>query len=301
MLTWSRVFKLGLMNFWRNGWLSFIATLIMTLTLLIVFVFMIFNLVIRETTRSIEEKMDLSVYFTDEAHDEEIYILQSQVKSRPEVKTVHFVSKEEALAKWQELNISQKVKEQVTSEENPLPRSLEIKVTSPDKIESVANYLSAEKFKPIVSKISYQQNKDIVQKLIKITAFSEKVGIALSIVFVVISILVILNTVKLAIHIRKDEIEIMRLVGASDFFVRMPFIIEAFLYALFATLLSLLLIGIGLSYLSPLITNYLGDVSLNLSGYFTSHLFIIFVLELIVSSLISISCSLISIRRYLKF
>lgn len=301
MLTWSRVFKLGLINFWRNGWLSFIATLIMTLTLLIVFVFLIFNLVIRETTKSIEEKMDLSVYFTDEAKDDEIYILQSQVKMRPEVKTIHYVSKEEALIKWQELNISQKVKEQVTSEENPLPRSLEIKVISPDKIESVANYLSLDKFKSIVSKISYQQNKDIVQKLIKITAFSEKVGFVLSIVFVTISILVILNTVKLAIHIRRDEIEVMRLVGASDFFVRMPFIIEAFLYSLFATLLSLLLIGIGLSYISPLISNYLGDVSLNLNGYFTSHLFVIFILELVISSIISVSCSLISIRRYLKF
>lgn len=300
MLVWSRALKLGLINFWRNGWLSFIATLIMTLTLLIISVFLIFNLVIDETTKSIEEKMDLSVYFNDEAKDEEIYLLEKQLKSRPDVKSVEYISKDEALAKWRALNISQKVKEQVSEEENPLPRSLEIKAVSPEKIETIANYLSSEKFKTIIRRVSYQQNKDIIQKLIKITAFSQKVGLFLSIIFMTISILVILNTVKLAIHIRGPEIEVMRLVGANDLFVKLPFIFEAFLYAFFATLLSLLLIGLGLHYISPMISQYLGDVSLDLQGFFWQNLWLIFLLELAVSSILSISCSLISIKKHLK-
>lgn len=300
MLTWSRILKLGFTNFWRNSWLSLIATLIMTLTLLIISVFLIFNLVIKNTTESIKEKIDLTAYFTDEAKDDQINALINELKLRPDVKIVHFVSKTEALEKWQSLKISQTVKEQVTEEENPLPRSMDIKADQAENTGAIANFLAAEKFKPLIRRISYQQNKDIIEKLINITRFSQRIGLILSGIFLIISILVILNTVRLAIHIRGEEIGIMRLVGANDIFVRMPFVFESLLYAFFATILSLLLIGLGLHYVSPMITRYLGDVSLNLEEYFLQNIWIILIFELLVSSLLSVICSLFSIKRYLK-
>lgn len=300
MLTWSRIFKLGFTNFRRNGWLSAIAVLMMTLTLMIISFFLILNLVINTTTKSIKEKIDLSVYFTEETKDEDILSLEQILKKRPDVKEVHFISKTEALKKWRAMKIEQEVKEQISEENNPLPRSLEVKAMLPENLDSIAKYLEADTYKNMISKISYQQNKDIVERLINITKFSEKIGMILSIVFIIISILVILNTVRLAIYTRIPEIEIMRLVGASDALVKMPFIIEALLYAFISTILSLILIGIGLHYVTPMISNYLGQVNLNIESYFFSNLLLIFIFELIFSSIISIICSFISIKRYLK-
>ncbi len=300
MNTIIRVIKLGFTNFKRNWWLSSVAILIMTLTLLIISVFIIFNIVINTTTESIKKKIDLAVYFKMDSTEEQILIIEKKLKNRLDVKSVHFVSKEEALNRWQEMKISEKIKEQISDEDNPLPFSLDVKTHCPEDLESVANYLSGKGFESIVDRISYKENKDIIEKLVNITNFSRKLGLILGIIFIAISILVILNTVRLAIFTRTKEMEIMRLVGASEIFVRVPFIIEALLYALFATILSLILIWLGLYFVSPMITHYLGDINLDMQGFFIHNFGWIFLLELIISSIISVSCSIISIGKHLK-
>ena len=296
----GRIAKLGLVNFWRNGWLSFAATFIMTLTLLIISVFLIFNLVINTTTESIKTKIDLSVYFDDSATDVQIRDLKFNLEQMSEVKQITSIDKNEAYKRWQEMQKNEKIRSLVTEENNPLPRSLEIKTVSPESLEKVANIVSREEYKPFVRKVSYQENKLIVEKLINITSFSKKIGLILSIVFLIISILVIFNTIRLTIFTRETEIEIMRLVGASDSFIRTPFLIEGALYGVFATILSLFLIWLGLHFVSPMISRYLGEVSLNLEEYFLTYLPWIAFMELIGAILISVICSIISIRKNLK-
>lgn len=300
LLSLGRVIKLGFTNFWRNWWLSLVATLIMTLTLLIISIFIIFNIVINTTTNSIKEKIDLAVYFKIDTPEDQVRLVQEKLKNRLDVKSIHFVSKEEALKRWQEMKISQKIKEQISTQDNPLPFSLDVKTHRSEDLEAVANYLAGPEFSQIVDRISYKENKDIIEKLVNFTNFSRKLGLALGLVFIVISILVILNTVRLAIYTRTKEIEIMRLVGASDIFIRVPFIIEALLYSLLATLLSMLFIWIGLSFISPMITHYLGDINLDMKGFFIHNLSWIFLFELIISSFISVSCSIISMGKHLK-
>ncbi|OGD67519.1 hypothetical protein A3F08_00975 [Candidatus Berkelbacteria bacterium RIFCSPHIGHO2_12_FULL_36_9] len=295
-----RIIKLGFVNFWRNGWLSSAATLIMTLTLLIISVFLIFNLVISTTTESIKSKIDLSVYFSDEATDLQVQELKLFLQQRPDVKGVVFISKEEAFKKWQEVQKNEKIRQLVTEENNPLPRSLEVKANSPENLDSIANFLSQETYKSMIRKISYQENKDVIQKLINITKFSQKIGLILSIIFIIISILVILNTIRLTIFTRQTEIEIMRLVGANDSFIKVPFLIEGTLYGIFATFLSMVLIWLGLYLISPMITKYLGEVSLDMEGFFLANLPWIVLFELLIAILISTTCSMISIRKNLR-
>ena len=122
----------------------------------------------------------------------------------------------------------------------------------------------------------------------------------LSIIFMIVSVLVIYNTIRLTIFTRETEIEIMRLVGASDSFIRTPFIIEGMMYGIFATFLSLIFVWLGLHLISPMISKYLGEVSLNLEGYFLHNVFWIMLLELLVSILICSICTWISIRKNLK-
>lgn len=296
----GRIIKLGFTNFWRNGWLSLAATFIMTLTLLTISVFLIFNLVINTTTDAIKKKIDLSVYFTDEATDFQIRDIKLALQSRPEVQEVIYVDKTEAFRRWQEMQKNEKIKNLVTEENNPLPRSLEVKTINPESLEQIADYVSADVYKSFIRKISYQENKQIIEKLINITNFSRKIGLILSVIFLVVSILVIFNTIRLTIFTRGTEIEIMRLVGASDTFIRIPFLIEGMLYGLFATIASLILIWLGLHFVSPMITNYLGDVNLNLEGFFLENLPWIAIMELAASILISVTCSWISIRKNLK-
>ena len=332
----NRIIKLGLVNFWRNGWLSFAATFIMTLTLLTISVFMIFNLVIGSTTDAIKQKIDLAIYFQDSATDAQIRDLKFTLQQRNDVKEVIYLSKEDAYNRWQQTQKNEKIKSLVTKENNFLPRSLEVKAVSPESLEAIANYISGgnndvvsksdsgdvgqvlgintdgisvapsetestnQGYLSIIRKISYQENKNIIEKLINITKFSREIGIILSVIFLAVSILVIFNTIRLTIFTRETEIEIMRLVGASDSFIRTPFLIEGALYGIFATILSLLLIWAGLAMVSPMISRYLGDVSLNLKGFFLLNLPWIASLELMLAIMLSTSCSWISIRKNLK-
>jgi cell division transport system permease protein len=300
MLSITRIIKLGFTNFWRNGWLSLAATFIMTLTLLTISVFLIFNLVINTTTDAIKKKIDLSIYFTDEATDYQINDLKIVLQGRPDVKEVVYLDKNEAFKRWQEMQKNEKIKDLVTEENNPLPRSIEVKTTNPESLEQVANFVSADTYKSFIRKISYQENKQIIEKLINITNFSRKIGLTLSVIFLVVSILVIFNTIRLTIYTRTTEIEIMRLVGANDSFIRTPFLIEGMLYGIFATIVSLFLIWLGLHLVSPMITKYLGDVNLNLEGFFLENLPWIAIMELAAAILISVICSWISIRKNLK-
>src|SRR3990167_10108482 len=133
----KRITNLGLTNFWRNRLLSLASTLVMTLTLLIISTFVIMTLVINKTTDRIKAKMDITVYFKDTATTDEIADLQQQLAIRADVKEVKYISKEEALEIWQEKQKNQRIKELVSSTENPLPRSLAIKATDPAELDNI--------------------------------------------------------------------------------------------------------------------------------------------------------------------
>lgn len=297
----SRVMKLGLTNFWRNRWLSLAATLVMTLTLLIIGIFTIMNIVINKTTDSIREKMDISVYFKDSASIDDIVNLQQQVAARSDVKEVKYISKEEALANFNAQEQGKQVANLISANENPLPRSLEIKAQQAENLNTIASFVSQDQYKAMVHSVSYQDNKLVIDRLIGMTTFLKRIGWVFSAIFVLISILVISNTIKLTIFTRKDEIEIMRYVGANDSFIKVPFIIEGFLYGLIATIIAVIIIKLGVVFLSPMMTRFLGfDLSARMLSFFSGSFLAIIGIEFLIGIVIGIGCSLISIRRYVK-
>lgn len=297
----KRIIKLGVTNFWRNRWLSFAATLIMTLTLLIISTFVILSLVIGKTTDIIRNRMDISVYFQDSATNEQIVDLQRQTVARSDVKEVQYVSKDEALQNCKENPQCQKVSGFINPEENPLPRSLEIKANTAEDLKNIADFLGQAQFKPIIHDISYQDKQQTIERLIAITSFTKEIGWLMSGVFVLISILVIMNTIRLTIFTRKDEIEIMRLVGANENFIRVPFLVEGLLYGVFATFIAVILLWAGVFIISPRIAHYIDAATAqSMVHFFSSNFWLIFFLELIVGVLIGIICSLISIRKNIK-
>jgi len=285
----SRITKLGLTNFWRNRWLSLASTLVMTLTLLIITLFVVMTIVIGKTTDRIKSKMDITVYFRDSATTEEISDLQQTLGARSDVKEVRYISK------------NLRIRELVKPEENPLPRSLAIKAQVPEQLNAIADFLADDANSPIIHKISYEENKIVIDKLLAITSFIKKMGILFSVIFILISILVILNTIRLAIFARKEEIEIMRLVGASDRFIKVPFIVEGSLYGILACILAVILMWVGVFSISPLTNQYLGaQVTENMQQFFISRFGLILLMQFLVGIIVGVASSLFSIRKYLK-
>ncbi|MDO8513474.1 MAG: permease-like cell division protein FtsX [bacterium] len=301
-----RIIKFGLTNFWRNRWLSLAATLMMTITLLIISFFAILNLSVNTVSQTIRSRLDMEVFFFDDLVPEaKILALAQDLKGQANVKDVHFVSKAEAQENFQNYEIDPAVI-QIANEMNVYPRSLKIKVNDPEKISDVSSFIKQAKYSDIVCKelkclsSNSKQTQDTTNTLINYTRFIKRIGWATGAIFVLVSILIILNTIKLTIFTRRDEIEIMKLVGANHAFIRLPFVIEAVLYGLLATIISLGTITLIIKFTTPYISRSLKIVNLDMMRFFQDHLFQIILLQLGVSLIISIFCSVISIRTHLK-
>lgn len=298
--TLQRVFKLGLTNFWRNRWLSAAGTFVMTLTLFIISIFAILSLVVITTTNAVKEKVDMIVYFDDVASESQIVRLKNDILSLPQVKSARYVTKDEALEEFLSRSTSERIKSLVSKENNPLPRSLQIKTHQPEDLDLVANFVDQSPERPVIRRISYLENRTVIQKLLSITKFVNRMGAILSAIFVVISFLVIANTIRLAVFARREELEIMRLVGASDAFVKLPFYVEAVLYGVIAAVFTMALIEVGIGAISPMVARYLGDVSLNLGAFFHQYFFLVLFMQIGAGALIAIISTAFTARRFIR-
>jgi cell division transport system permease protein len=242
----------------------------------------------------------MSVYFNDSTSKDQIFALQNILLTRSDIKSVEYVSKEKALEIWRErYKNNEKIRNAVNETDNPLPRSLEIKTERPEDLDQINTFLTSADYKPMIRDISYANNKVFVDRLVKITKFAENTGWIVSSIFLVIAILIIYNAVGLAINSRSEEIEIMRLVGASDWYVQGPFFVEGAAYGLlgsfFSSVVSFLIIRVSF----PAIVNYLGSSNANVI-YSGVNYWIIFGAQLLAGLILGISCSLIAVRKYLK-
>ena len=297
--TLYRITKTSFVSFWRNRWLSLAATLIMVLTLFIISVFSTLLTISNKTTESLRDKVDLIAYFNDSASDDQIAAIKNVIKNRSDVKSVISVSKDEALARWKERNREDtKLRDAIDENENPLPRSLEIKTTDPEDLSIINDYLSSQEYKPIISKISYQKNKDLIDRLLRVTKVIKIAGWSLTCIFILISILIIYNTIRLTIFARSEEIEIMKLVGGSDWYVRGPFIIEGFSYGILGALISSLFYFFIFKTTIPTVENFLGLANMN-SNYIGINMWLIILLQFFVGLILGTLCSVVAIKRYL--
>lgn len=307
--TFNRIFKLGWNNFWRNRWLTLGATLLMTLTLTMISVSLLMTFLLRDSASTIRSKIDLTVYFRDDAvADADIQGLGSRIGIAANVASVHFINKAEALQIWNRLPINENIKKPVTATNNPLPRSLAIKTTNPDTIPTVVGEVqTADTGHLICSEcVSYTQNKDTVNRLVSVTRFVQLGGLGLSLFFGVIAIFNVLNIIKITITARADEIEIMRFVGASNAFVRGPFVIEGIMYGLFATIITTVFLVAVAALASHSLGNSSGAlaffqlINIDLLRYVLNHFWILVGSQLTIGILLGVVVSLFSLRRYLR-
>ena len=297
--TISRIINFGLKNFWRNGLLSTATVAVTAIALLVTLGLMMFNFATGEAISSVKDKIDISVYFKTTTAEDDVLSIQKVVESLPEVKQVEYINKDEALRRFKEQHQDDSISQAISLlNENPLEASLNIKAKSPELYGAIAQSLQADAIKQYVDKISYSENKVIIDKLTKIIDNVNQGGLVLVIFLAIVSGLIVFNTIRLAIYSNRDEIGIMRAVGASNMLVRGPFLIDGILNGTIAAVLSLILAIPIIHFIAPYMKGFIPG--LDITNYFYSGLFRLFLLQLLFGIGISIISSFLAVRRYLK-
>jgi cell division transport system permease protein len=306
--TFRRVIRTGLLNFVRNSWLAIAAIAVMTVTLTIILFSIVANATFSNTIAQINDKIDVSVYLRDDITSSQRNELMEQLRALPNVRGVEYVSKDEARKRFQADNTGNQGLLQAISETgNPLPASISIDPVDPSRIQSIKDFLDKPDNKALQDPqagTSYSgDRKAAIDKITHATGVLQKVGVAAVLVFAVISVLIIFNTIQMAIFNRRDELTIMRLLGATTWYIRGPFVVESILYGVIAALISGVIIhSIFVTASSALQASSLGLLDIGYSSqYFRENLWKLLTMQLLVGIVIGAVSSIIATRRYLKF
>ena len=305
LISLGRVWKTGFQNLARNLWLTSAATLVMVVTLSTVLGTYAANITFSRTIATVTDKIDISIYLKDEVKKEDREKLQTELEGLDNVKSVQFISKDQALKDFlDKYKDKPDVANSITQiETNPLPASFRIKPHDPNKLDAISEFINREDIKKMQSdKPSYSgERKNAIDKIIKAANFIKIAGIVASVIFGVISILIIFNTIRMAIFNRKDEIEIMKLIGAKKWYIRGPFLVEAALYGLVAAIVSTILTSVMLSLQGVRLKYYLEDIDTEYTRQmFSDHRIFILVVMLLLGVMIGIVSSSLATRKYLK-
>jgi cell division transport system permease protein len=297
-----RVTKAGIVSFYRNGWLSVAATGIVTFTLVLISVFVLLVLLGKGVITGIQKKIDIEVFFKDDAKVADILTVKQQLERLPNAQAVNYISKQQALQIYKgESETNKKLVEQISEEENPLPASLQLKAKDTNHLEAFDPVLTSDFAKPMIAKRSDKgENQPIIERLQRIISFIKSVGIFISLVVLIFSILVVFNTIRITIFSRREEIEIMRLVGASNWYIRGPFVMEGIFYGVIATAIAMLVVYLVVLAFGPALSAYLKDININVPSYFGRHAFQILIVQLLTGIVVGVVSSLIAIRRHLR-
>jgi len=304
MIEIRRIIKAGFINFTRSGIISWAAVLVVTITLSVITTIILLQAVLNFSLNQIKNKVDVTIYFNVQAPENKIISLKNSLENLPEVKQVSYISAEKALQIFRERHKKDYPTIQALDEigDNPLGGYLNVKAKKVSQYESIANFMKSDNAlvlgsNSIIDKVNYHQNKVVIDRLNNIIAGAQKLGFLITLILILISIIITFNTIRLAIFISKEEINVMRLVGASKMRVRGPFMVEGAIYGIIATVVTLVIFWPVTVYLGNNMTNFLG---LDIYNYYISNLFQILVIILLSGVLLGIISSFIAVKKYLK-
>jgi cell division transport system permease protein len=297
----TRIIQYGIKNFWRNGWLSAATVAVMIMALMVLSSLMMFSFITHQAVSSIQDKIDISVYFKLDTPEDTILSIKQSLESLSQVKDVNYVSTDEALNRFRESHKDDPAIQQALTElsVNPLQASLNVKAKDPEQYEEIAKYLTDT---PAINKytdsVSYYKNQDVINRLNTIVRNVNRGGVTLTVILAIIAGLMIFNTIWIATFSNREEITIMRVVGASNLLVRGPYIIEGVLAGLIAAVSAMILAGPFSYYVSPYIDSLIPGT--NVLQYYFTNFFSIFWDLLLFGVGIGAASSYVAVRRYLK-
>src|SRR3989344_1438788 len=299
-LTFKRVLSSGWLSFRRNGWLSTATVLVMMLPLFVIGGLLLLSVVTNSVLRDLERKIDISVFFKKGTAENQILGVKHDIELLGDVLSVSYVSADEALANFRERHrdnpeILASIEE--LGSENPLPATLNIKAKDPQNFSSIAEFLKGKNY-PAVEKVNYFENQKVIERLSAIVRGLRSVGIAIVLVLGFVAVLVAFNTVRIAIYTSREEINIMKLVGATNWYIRGPFMIEGILHGGIAATITALAFLPLVWFASGKLLVFLPGV--NLSSYFRENFVEFSLILFAIGIILGVGSSLLAIRRYLK-
>lgn len=300
----KRIIRSGYHNFIRSGFTSIASVLVMSVTLFVITSLIFIQASLNASLNDIKDKVDVTAYFVPGAEESTILNIKSSLSNLPEVKDVSYTSQDEALMNFKEKHENDYLTLQALEEldENPLGASLNIKAQDPSQYEAIANYFEggnalSKGELTIIDKIDYHQNKIVIDRLTSIINGAQRLGFIVSLVLILISIIITFNTIRLIIYMARDEISVMKLVGAGGRQVQGPFIVSGILVGISASLLTVLLFVPISIWLGNNMTDFLG---LNLFVYYKSNFIQLFIIMLSSGVLLGGISSSLAIARYLR-
>lgn len=296
--------RAGFFNFWRNGFVSLSSILVMTITLSVIGAIIFMGAILNTSLSEIKSKVGVNVYMVTGANEDETLALKSEIESLPEVYFVTYISKEEALANFKKKHENNEITLQVLSElgENPLGASLSVQAHDPSQYQTIANFIQEKTALssggvPIVDNVNYTDKALIIDRLTKIISSVEKLGVIITLVLVFLSVLITLNTIRLAIYTSKEEISVMKLVGASSHYVQGPFIVSGVMYGIVAGIITLSMFLPATFWLGSITQDFF--IGLNLFEYYIANFAQFFLIIFGSGIVIGGVSSYIGARRYL--
>lgn len=301
----KRVLVAGAKNFARGGAVSAATVLIMTVTLAIIGSLIFLSALLAFTLDTVKDKVDVSVYFVTTASESEILAVKDQLEKLPQVAHVGYTSASEALAAFRARHANDQLTLQALDElgGNPLDASLSVQAKDPSEYESIVNFLEASPTlsaagTSLIDRINYAQNKEVIDRLTLAIRATREVGFAIIILFALASILIAFATVRLAIYTAKEEISVMRLVGASNTYIQGPFIVTGVITGVIAAVLVLLILWPATWYAGTKTVGWFGGF--DLAVYYVSNFPLVFSILMLSGIGLGAIASVLAIHRYLK-
>ena len=298
-----RIVRAGFTGFWRSAYVSLASIFVITVTLFVIGSTMFIDQLLSTALQTIQKKVDINVYFDITASQEEIDAVKNAVSALPEVEHITYTSREEALANYREKKQNDEISMQALAElgENPLEANIAIQAKETSQYESIANFLeqqrdlAAKQGSTVITDVTYNDNKESINTLTSIINAVEKATFVIMIILIVAAVLITFNTVRLAIYTSREEIAIMRLVGASNMFIRGPFMIQGIMYGLVGGVFALLIIYPILTWVGPRTETFFG---FNLLTYFIGNF--IFLVLVGIGIALGLVSSILAVARYLR-
>ncbi|MBR3594865.1 permease-like cell division protein FtsX [Candidatus Saccharibacteria bacterium] len=308
-----RVVKYGAINFGRNIWLSTAATLVMTITLIVLSITLVATVVLNETATAMRDKIDITLFFKPGTGKETLEVLKEVMSNDPNVKSIETRTSEEEYANFLEENKDNELL--IETLEDPtmdmrstmistMQSTMRLKVYDTENLDSIKNIVASDinfvKNLDETEEPTYDVNKTEIATITRWSNIATTGGIALSAVFIVVSVLVIFNTIRMAIFSRREEIYMMKLVGADRYFIRGPFLVEAQLSGLVSGILASGLSYFGFRFLEPRLAQYGINVT-TVTNILNSNKIVLVILAMILAGgFIGTLSARLAIQKYLR-
>ena len=301
----KRVVRSGFNSFWRNGFVSFVSVFVMVVTLFVIAGVVFSGALLNASLDQIRNKVDINVYFVTGADESDILAFKKTIDALPEVESTEYITKDKALDTFKERHGGDQSILQALDElgDNPLRAILTIKAKDPSQYDGIAKFLQSDAALSqggtnIVDTTNYPENQAAIERLAKIISAADKLGLVLTLIFILLSVLVTFSTIQLVIHSAKDEISVMRLMGASSKYIRGPFVVGGIMYGLIAGIITIGLLYPITYYVGPFTQDFF--VGINLFTYYLANFWQLCAIVLGSGVIIGSFSSYLAVRRHLK-